>query len=323
MKHFSKTSGLRLSLTVSVLAAAFYLMPANAASGRTAPVNGNSTTFQTAPTRFINVDGTRIAYRRFGKRGGIPLVFFQHFVGNLDGWDPKIIDGFARDRDVILFDNAGVGSSDGEVPTTIEAMAREGIAFIRALGVTRADLLGFSMGSLIAQEVAVEQPDLVRRVVLVGSGPRGGAGMATLTPEFQAVLAKKRTPQQDLLLDVFFTKSDASQAAGRAFLTRIHARKADRDAAISARVAPAQVAAFSAWGVPSEDSTAYLHAIKQPILVVSGSNDIVHYTINSYTLQQNLPDAQLIIYPDSNHGSLYQYPDLFLRDVTAFLNQPG
>jgi pimeloyl-ACP methyl ester carboxylesterase len=322
MKHFSKTSGFRLSLIVAGFAAAFYLMPANAASVKTAPVNGISTTFQTAPTQFINLDGTRLAYRRFGKRGGVPLVFFQHFVGNLDSWDPKVIDGFARDRDVILFDNAGVGSSGGEVPTTIEAMAKEAIAFIRALGITKTDLLGFSMGSLVAQEVTAEQPDLVRRVVLVGSGPRGGAGMATLTPEFQGFLAKKRTPEQDLLLDVFFTQSDASQAAGRAFLTRIHARKVDRDAAIDAKVAPAQVAAFAAWGVPSADSTAYLKAIKQPVLVVAGSNDIVHYTVNSYTLQQNLPDAQLIIYPDSNHGSLYQYPDLFLKDVTVFLNQP-
>lgn len=146
--------------------------------------------------------------------------------------------------------------------------------------------------------------------------------MATLTPEFQGFLAKKRTPQDDLLLDVFFTQSDASQAAGRAFLTRIHARTVDKDAAIGAKVAPAQVAAFAAWGAPSADSSAYLKAIKQPVLVVAGSNDIVHYTINSYTLQQNLPDAQLIIYPDSNHGSLYQYPDLFLKEVTVFLNQP-
>lgn len=322
MKHFSKIASLRLSFIVSAFAVAFYLMPANAASAMATPVNGMSTTFQTVPTQFIDVDGTRIAYRRFGKRGGIPLVFFQHFVGNLDSWDPKVIDGFAHDRDVILFDNAGVGSSGGEVPTTIEAMAKQAIAFIRALGITRADLLGFSMGSLVAQEVTIEQPDLVHRVVLVGSGPRGGVGMATLTPEFQALLAKKRTSEEDLLLDVFFTKSDASQAAGRAFLTRIHARKVGRDAAVGAKVAPAQVAAFSAWGVPSADSTAYLQAIKQPVLVVAGSNDIVHYTINSYTLQQKLPDAKLIIYPDSNHGSLYQYPDLFLKDVSVFLNQP-
>src|SRR5258708_39608624 len=134
--------------------------------------------------------------------------------------------------------------------------------------------------------------------------------MATLTPGFQGFRAKKRTPQDDLLLDVFFIQSDASQAAGRAFLARIHARNVDRDAAIGAKVAPARVAAFAAWGAAGTDSSAYLKAIEQPVLVVAGSNDIVHYTINSYTLQQNLPDAQLIIYPDSNHGSLYQYPDL-------------
>ncbi|MGV7243653.1 alpha/beta fold hydrolase [Caballeronia sp. M23-90] len=322
MKQFSKSSAFRLSLIVAAFAAAFYMTPASASVAKTAPASSSSYTFQTVPTQFIDVDGTRIAYRRFGKRDGIPLVFFQHFVGNLDSWDPKVIDGFARERNVIMFDNAGVGSSGGDVPTTIEAMAKQAIAFIHALGITKTDLLGFSMGSLVAQEVTAEQPDLVRRVVLVGSGPRGGAGMATLTPEFQGFLAKKRTPQEDLLLDVFFTQSDASQAAGRAFLTRIHTRKVDRDAAIGAKVAPAQVAAFAAWGAPASDSNAYLKAIKQPVLVVAGSNDIVHYTINSYTLQQNLPDAQLIIYPDSNHGSLYQYPDLFLKDVTVFLDQP-
>lgn len=329
MHQFAVKPALRLAPMFAVFAAALHFSSVSAATVNAPSVHASAVstastvTFETVPTQFIDANGTRIAYRRYGKRDGVPLVFFQHFVGNLDSWDPKVIDGLSHDREVIVFDNAGVGSSGGDVPTTIEAMAKQAIAFMHALNITKADLLGFSMGSLVAQDVAIQQPHLVRRVVLVGSGPRGGAGMATLTPEFQGFLTKKRTPEQDLLLDVFFTPSAASQAAGHAFLKRIHARTVDRDEPINDKVAPAQVAAFAAWGAPASDANDYLKQIRQPVLVVSGSHDIVHYTINSYTLQQNLPNAQLIIYPDSNHGALYQYPDLFLKDVTTFLDQPA
>jgi pimeloyl-ACP methyl ester carboxylesterase len=311
-------------LTVGLMfaaAATFGVVPPSEAAVKPAPLTSLSYAFDSVPTKFVDVDGAHMAYRRYGKQGGVPLVFFQHFVGNLDSWDPKVIDGFARDREVIVFDNAGVGSSTGDVPKTVEAMAKQSIDFIHALGITQTDLLGFSLGSLVAQQVTLDAPDLVRRLVLVGSGPRGGVGMASLTPEFQGFLAKKRAVSQELLLDVFFTQSTDSQAAGRQFLERINARKVDRDADINDKVAPAQIAAFAAWGAPSANANDYLKAIKQPVLIVSGSNDIVHYTINSFHLQQSLGDGQLIIYPDSNHGSLYQYPDLFLKDVSVFLNQ--
>jgi pimeloyl-ACP methyl ester carboxylesterase len=314
-----KLFNLRNSLLVAALMLAGSALPASAATSK--PVSAAAATFTTAPTQFIEVDDARLAYRRFGKHEGIPLVFFQHFVGNLDSWDPKVIDGLARNRDVILFDNAGVAGSGGEVPKTIEGMAKYAIDLLQALNVTHADLLGFSMGSLVAQEVTVERPDLVRRLILVGSGPRSGEGMASLTPEFQAVLGKKRDVPEELLLDAFFTSSTASQAAGRQFLTRLHARTVDRDININEKVAPAQIAAFAAWGAPHADASTYLKSIKQPVLVVSGSHDIIHYTVNSFTLQQNLPNAELIVYPDSSHGSLYQYPDLFVSNVTTFLNQ--
>lgn len=293
---------------------------AGSVSTSVAAAQGNYT-HQTAPTRYVEVNGARIAYRRFGKTGGVPLVFFQHFVGNMDNWDPKVIDGLAENREVVLFDNAGVAASSGDVPTTVEGMAAYGAALIDALHIKQADLLGFSLGSLVAQQVGLQRPDLVRRLVLVGSGPRGGVGMATLTPEFQAMLKKKRASSDDLLLDVFFTQSASSQAAGRAFIQRLNARQVDRDVNVNAKVAPAQVAAFSAWGVPHAHADAYLKKIRQPVLVVVGDHDIVHYPINSFTLEKDLPNAQLAVYPDANHGAAYQYPDRFITDVTTFLDQ--
>lgn len=277
-------------------------------------------THQSAPTLYVDVDGARIAYRRFGHPGGVPLVFFQHFAGNLDNWDPKIIDGLAAQREVILFDNAGVASSTGPVRSTIEDTAKVGIDFLAALGVKKADLFGLSMGSFVAQEIAIERPDLVRRLILVGSGPRGGIGMATLTPEFQAKLAKKRAVPDELLVDVFFTSSAKSQAAGRAFLARVRARTIDRDQDVSDKVAPAQAAAIIGWGAPDAHPFAYLKAIRQPVLVVGGSEDLVFYTVNSLNLAQHLANATLIVFADSAHGSLYQYPDLFLQNANSFLN---
>lgn len=320
MKTVKSNAFLRLSLLTVALAGAGILAgaAAHAASKPAAAASAAGNTAQSAPTRYIDAAGTRLAYRRFGKPGGVPLVFLQYFTGTMDNWDPEIVNGLARDREVILFDNAGVAASGGAVPPNIEGMAQHAVNLVRALGLPQADLLGFSMGSLVAQQVAYERPALVRRLVLVGSGPRAGVGMASLTPEFQAELGKTRARPEDLLLDVFFTPSAGSQAAGHAYLARLAERTSDRDAAINDQVVPAQVAAFAAWGAPGQDS-AYLTAITQPALVVGGSHDIVHYTINAYNLQQQLPNAQLVIYPDSNHGSLFQYPDQFVQQVRAFL----
>lgn len=311
---------LRLTVATAIIATACQALTAQASSTLAASTTTHTYTHQTAPTQFADVDGARLAYRRFGKTGGVPLVFLQHFVGNLDSWDPKVIDGFARDREVILFDNAGVASSSGEVPNNIPDMAKYAADLLQTLGVKKADLLGFSMGSLIAQQVTLDHADLVRRLILVGSSPRGGIGMASLTPEFQGYLAKKRNVPDELLLDVFFTQTPESQAAGRDFLTRLRARKINRDVDVSSKTAPAQATAIAAWGAPSENANDYLKAINHPTLVVAGSHDIVFYTVNDVTLQQNLPNAQLVIYPDSNHGAIYQYPDLFVKHATMFLN---
>lgn len=320
MFAFNTRLAVRQTLAIAALAAACSAINAQAETVPAQPKAAHSYSHQTAPTQFIEVDGARLAYRRFGKPSGVPLVFLQHFVGNLDNWDPKVVDAFAHDREVILFDNAGVASSTGEVPNNIEDMAKYAADFLKALDVKKADLLGFSMGSLIAQQVTLDHPDLVRRLVLVGSSPRGGVGMASLTPEFQGYLAKKREVPDELLLDVFFTQSEQSQALGREFLTRLRARKVNRDVDVNSKTAPAQAAAIAGWGAPADNANDYLKAIKQPTLVVAGSNDIVFYTANDVTLQQNLPNAQLVIYPDSNHGAIYQYPDLFVKHATMFLN---
>src|ERR1700749_1192949 len=250
---------------------------------------------RTAPTQYVQANGIRFAYRRFGATGGIPLVFNMHFMGTMDHWDPAVTDGFAGDREVILFNNAGVSSTSGDVPSSFAEMGAKAIACIKALGLKQADMLGFSIGGLVAQEIALQAPDIVRRLVLVGTGPRSGESMDTGTPEGRRIFGAKHEHPDDLWLGVHFTPSEASQAAGRRFLKRIRLRTKDRDPEVTEKAALAQRTAIARWGAKRERAWDYLQAIKQPTLVVNGSNDVIIYTINSYILQQNLPNAQLII----------------------------
>src|ERR1700680_3113027 len=277
-------------------------------------------THQTAPTQFVEANSIRFAYPRLGKTGGVPLVLSQHYIGTMDYWDPTVTDGLARDRELILFNNAGVSSSSGKVPTTFERMGADAIAFIKALGLKQVDVLSFSIGGMVAQEITVQAPDLVRRLIVDGTGPRGGEGMELLTQAAGQLFGATYDPPEHVWLAVKFSPSAAGQAAGLEFLTRTHLRHEGRDPEVNDKVSPAQVEAMAKWGVQQKGSYDYLKTIKQPTLVGNGSNDQIQPTVNSFIMQQNIPYAQLIVYPDSNHGAHHMYPELFVEHATLFLN---
>jgi pimeloyl-ACP methyl ester carboxylesterase len=275
----------------------------------------------TAPTQFIETRLETYAYRRFGGGAGPPLVFLQHFTGTLDNWDPAVVDQLAGSREVILFESAGVGRSTGEVPTTIGEMAAHLLAFADALGLTEIDLLGFSLGGMVAQQVALDRLSLVRKMLLVGTAPAGGEDIMHLEkPELRSILEDPSLSGYQVLVKLFFTPSESSQAAGQAFATRLGARTEDREPLSGPKVAQAQIAAFRAWERVDGERFGRLRQITQPCLVVNGVRDTMIPVRNSYLLAEHLPNAMLLIYPDAGHGSLFQFHDSFVRHATLFLD---
>ena len=257
-----------------------------------------------------------------GSGGEAPLVLLQHFRGNLDNWDPALVEALASARRVVTFDNTGVGGTSGTTPHTIEDMAQDAIAFLEAEGFDEVDLLGFSIGSFVAQEIALIRPDIVRRLVLAASAPRGADGMHGWAPDVIAAVGA-RTPNSEGYLGVFFTASDLGRKAGREAWRRMQARTEDRDAPTTWATREAQYDAVCSWGIPDHAALQRLGAIRAPVFVANGDSDPMILPRYSYLLAGLIPQAQVKIYPDSAHGFLFQHHAEFGRDVDEFLTGPG
>jgi pimeloyl-ACP methyl ester carboxylesterase len=274
----------------------------------------------TTPTEFISVEGETYAYRRFGSGSGLPLLFLQHFTGTLDNWDPALTDALASGREVILFESAGLGRSTGKVPDTITGMAKHALAFLDGLRIQPVDVLGFSLGGMVAQQMAQDRPSIFRRIILVGTAPRGGEDIMHLDkPSLAKHLSDPKLKGYGVLQKIFFAPTESSQAAGKAFVERLAQRTKDRESVSAPAVAQAQMAAFRDWERFSGERFSDLKSIRHPVLVVNGIYDEMIPVRNSYWLSENLPNAVLITYPDSGHGSLFQFHESFARQAAAFL----
>nr|WP_206024563.1 alpha/beta hydrolase [Rhodococcus sp. 14C212] len=271
----------------------------------------------TVPTESVTVGGVSFAYRAYGPAAGVPVVFLNHLGANLDNWDPRIVDGFAAAHRVIVFDNKGIGASGGRVPETVQEMARDAVAFIVALGLTKVDLFGFSLGGFLAQVIAEEHPELVGKLVLAGTGPAGGKGIVhvarvTYIDTLTAILTRK-DPKQNL----FFTRTPHGKAQGRAFINRINERTADRDKPVSLTALRTQLRAIHAWGAQAPTD---LGRIGRPVFVANGEDDRMVPTSNSYDLARRMPDATLRIYSDAGHGGIFQAHERFVPEALEFLS---
>ncbi|WGM22917.1 alpha/beta hydrolase (plasmid) [Paenarthrobacter sp. OM7] len=268
--------------------------------------------------QITGADGVSYSYRRYGKPTGIPVVFLQHFRGNLDNWDPALVDAIAAEREIILVDAAGVGGSTGIPRSSVAGMATDVATFIDALGLKRVDLFGFSLGGFVAQEVALRRPYMVRRLVLAGTGPEGGRKMHEFTAEVKEH-AYSDSPAGEDLLFLFFADTETSKAKGVEYLGRIFSRTDGRDKEVDLATRDNQAEAISSWGVPDHGRLQRLNAIEQPTLVANGSNDLMVPTSNSHLLAGLIPDSRVTIYPDAGHGFLFQYPSEFAAEVNEFL----
>jgi len=269
-----------------------------------------------APTRTIDVGGTRFAYRALGPETGVPVIFLNHLAAELDRWDPRVVDGIAATRRVIVFDIRGVGASEGSVPNTVEAMAGDAIAFIRALGLAQVDLLGFSLGGFVSQVMALEAPQLIRKMILAGTGPAGGPGIDKVTSVTIRDMIKAALTFRHPEYYLFFTGTANGRRAARDFLRRLHERTRNRDKPVSIRAFVTQLKAIHAWG---RQAPADLARITQPVLVANGDHDRMVPSVNSADLARRLPNAELVLYEDAGHGGIFQYHGDFVRKAVDFL----
>jgi len=274
------------------------------------------TSHEDAATKAVDVSGTIFAYRDLGPRTGTPVIFLNHLAAVLDNWDPRVVDGMASQRRVITFDNRGVGASQGRTPSSIAEMATDAIAFVRALGFDQVDLLGFSMGGFVAQVIAAGQPDLVRKIVLAGTGPAGGEGIDKVTRLTYLDIVRGAFTLRDAKYYLFFTETANGRSEARKFLKRLKERTNDRDKAISVPSFQAHLKAIHAWGLQEPSD---LSRIQQPVFVANGDHDRMVPTHNSADLAHRLPNAQLKIYRDAGHGGIFQYHAEFVPEALDFL----
>lgn len=287
------------------------LVPGGSGEIKAIRSQSESHTHETVPTTFIDVKGTRFAYRIFGKNTGIPVVFLQHFTGTMDNWDPAVTNGLAKNHTVILFDNKGVGSSAGKTPDSIVEMADDAIDFIYALGFEKVDLLGFSLGGFIAQNLAETYPDLIRKVILAGTGPKGGEGITELLTVVNAAMSDG---PGKVLRNLFFTKTEPGIAAGEEFLQRLQSRKVNRDSPASEDTINAQAKAIITFGHEADAANLQLRNIKQPVLIANGTEDIMVPSVNSYILSKELINSKLVLWGDAGHGGLFHQYQLTINN---------
>lgn len=316
-----------LEATLAGIAIASALLPSAADAAEAVPhqqhpplptsAQAHGATWKTVPTQTIAVNDIRFAYREMGQHnGGTPVVFLVHLAGVLDNWDPRIMDGIAAKHHVIAFDNRGVGTSTGSPSNSIEQMAEDAISFIQAKGLKQVDLLGFSMGGMIAQEMVLKQPQLIRKMILAGTGPAGGEGISTVAGVANYDIFRGLLTGQDPKQYLFFTRTPNGIEAGKAFLARLNERTDNRDTEISVAAYIAQLQALSAWG---QKKPADLSVVKQAVLVVNGDHDRMVPTSNTYDLARRLPHSTAIIYPDAGHGGIFQFHTDFVASALAFL----
>ena len=286
---------------------------------RTSDIQSANCTYATVPTQFVEARGIKFAYRSYGKQGDIPVVYFNHLTANLDNCDPRIMDTIAKERHIISFDYRGVGATTGSQGTSIADMAKDAIAFIHALGYKQVDIVAFSMGGFITQELLLLEPDLVRKIVLSGTGPRGGEGISAVVGLTYKDIFKGLISFRDPKFYLFFTQNEVGKVAAKEFLNRLKERTKNRDTKVKLSVLKKQLKAIETWG---HDAPADLSVFKHPVLVANGDNDRMVPTPLSYDLGKRFPNAEpVIIYSNSGHGGIFQYHEEFLKKLMPFLTK--